>query len=457
MFYNKSSIKIVFAAGLVALLAGCSSSGSQQEYANKKNEVTVPKKWQSTKAFANGDFTDQLLQLVNHESVTKLVHEALAANYDLRSTATRLKQSRLLEHQAEIKSEPSLTTSYQASRAKQGSITNSQTLSVNMSWELDVWGRLADASDAASATSKASELDYLYARNSLTARVIQAWLDINYRAQIIAVEEQWVTSLVHTEEIILEQVLDGEKEQADLDAAKASTEKVRATLISRKQSQAIAIRNLNVLRGQSEDEHSEITFEPISVSTPPIAVLGDVIGSRPDLIAAYQRIIAADKNTSVAYKELLPKFTLTASASRTGKTMNQLLDSSSAWNLIGGITAPIFNRDTLKNSAKISELDAKLAYLNYQKRLLNALTEVENAFDKEVSLKSQEYHLSKAYQHSFASMRNYQYLYQDGASGVLTLLVAKQSTFQTKIQLLETEQARFSNRITLGLALGMGV
>ncbi|WP_375753769.1 TolC family protein [Vibrio sp. HN007] len=457
MYNNKSRTKKVVVATMFLLLAGCSSLTAQQEFAAKTNEVTIPEQWQEKSEFVNGDFANQLLQLVDKESVSKIVDDALTANYDLRTTAARLKQSRLLHQQAEINEDPSLNTSYEASRAKKGAIANSQTLSLNLSWEIDVWGRLADASDAASATAKASELDYTYARNSLAARVIQAWLDINYRAQIIAVEEQWVTSLVHTEEIIREQVLDGEKEQADLDTAKASTENVRATLAARKQSQLIAIRNLNVLRGQSSDNLEDLALEPVTVSSPPVQVPGNVIGSRPDLIAAYQRILSADKKTSVAYKELLPKFTLTASASRTGETMNQLLDSSSAWNLIGGITAPIFNRDSLKNSARISELDAEIAYLDYQKLMLNALTEVENAFDQEASFKTQEYHLSRAYKHSFESMRNYQYLYQDGASGVLSLLVAKQSAFQAKIKLLETEQARFSNRITLGLALGMGV
>lgn len=438
-------------------LSGCSTLDSQQTFAQRKNEILIPVNWQASEEYINTKFTNQLLSLVNEESVSTLVQQSLTANYDLRATAIRLKQARLLERQTDINTHPTLDAKFQSGRSKTGTISNSQTLSMDLNWELDVWGRLADSSDAATATTKATELDYQYARNSLAARLIQAWLDLGYRAQIIALEERWVTSLINTEDIIREQVSDGTKEKADLDTAKAATERVKARLSLRNHSQMVAIRNLNVLRGSSSNNIDDISILAPTVTTPPIMVPGVVIGSRPDLIAAYQRIVAADKNTSVAYKELLPKITLTASVSRAGETMNQLLENSSAWSLIGGITAPLFNREKIKNNAKISELKAELSFLDYQNLLLNALTEVENAFDKEASLKEQEHHLRKAYEYSYASMRNYQNLYQDGASDILSLLVAKQSAFQSKIQLLQTEQARFSNRITLGLALGMGV
>ncbi len=457
MASNKYRAGRCILVGLIALSTGCSALDSQQKFSNKAHEISVPEQWLASDEFVNEELTDQLLDLVDDPEVRQLVQQSLQANYDLRVTAARLRQSQLLNQQAQLNTDPSLTTNYQASRSKQGQIANSQSLSLDLSWELDVWGSLADASDAAFATAQENQLDYLYARSSLAAQVIQAWLDINYRAQMIEVEEHWVTSLIHTEEIIREQVLDGEKEQADLDAAMASTARTRATLIARKQEQAIAIRNLNVLRGSSSQALTEVTSSPISVKAPPVQVPGSMIGSRPDLLAAYQAIVAADKNTAVAYKALLPKFTLTASVSRTGETMTQLLDGSSAWNLIGGVTAPLFNRETLKIDVQSKELDAEVAYLNYQKRLLNAMIEVENAFDKEASLKAQALQLSQAHAHSFASMRDYQNLYQDGASDVLTLLIAKQTAFQAKIQLLETEQARFSNRITLGLALGMGI
>ncbi|RWX54534.1 TolC family protein [Photobacterium chitinilyticum] len=442
---------------LLVLLSGCSAINSHQVFSERKSEVPIPTYWQSADTYVNSEFSNQLLALVEQESAAQLVEQTLAANYDLRRTAIRLEEARLLQYQAGINDRPTVNAKFEGQRSKQGQITSQQTLSLDMSWELDVWGRLADANSAAVANKQASELDYQSARNSLAARVIQAWLDISYRAKIIEVEKQWIANLISTEEIIKEQVIDGTKEQADLDAARAATAKVRATLESRVHSQSRALRSLNVLRGQTGTDIDGVTADLPQISAPPIQLSGDMIGSRPDLIAAYQRIVAADKNTAVAYKELLPKFMLTASISRSGTSMNQLLENSSVWNLVGGITAPLFDRGRLKSNAAIAELKAESSYLAYQNSLLTAITEVENAMDNEASLLRQQEYLQQALDFSQSSMRNYQVRYQDGVSGILSLLAAKQAAFQAHIQLLETEQARFSNRITLGLAVGMGV
>ena len=442
---------------LLLLLSGCSAFDSPQPYSERKNEIDVPTRWQSVDGYVNSEFTEQLLTLVGQDSVTLLVEQTLTANYDLRRTAIRLQEAQFVQYQAAISDHPTVNAKYDAQRSKQGQLTSQQTLALDMSWELDVWGRLADSNDAAIANTQASELDYLAARNSLAARVIQSWLDICYRSTIIQVEEQWIANLESSEEIMREQVTDGTKEYADLDTARAETARVKATLESRRNAQRRAIRSLNVLRGRTGTGIDSIPTTLPQISNPASQLPGEMIGSRPDLIAAYKRIVAADKNTSAVYKELLPKITLTGSVSQSGSSMNELLEKSSVWSLIGGVTAPLFDRGRLKSNAQIAGLKAESSYLDYQNVLLKALTEVENAMDKEASLLIQQQYQQQAFEYSQSSMHHYQVRYQDGVSGILSLLVAKRAAFQAHIQLLETEQARFSNRITLGLAVGMGV
>ncbi|MFA0464954.1 transporter, partial [Vibrio sp. 10N.261.45.F1] len=147
---------------------------------------------------------------------------------------------------------------------------------------------------------------------------IEAWLDVAYRARVIGVEQRWLQSLSNTENIVLEQVLDGFKEQADLDTARAATSRVRASLAAKEQDQLIAIRGLNTLRGKSDTQLNRMIFTIPEVEAPPLRLPGEMIGSRPDLLAAYQQVLAADKSAAVAYKDLLPKFTLSASVYRSG-------------------------------------------------------------------------------------------------------------------------------------------
>ncbi|WP_225312901.1 TolC family protein [Vibrio fortis] len=440
----------------LAFMSGCSSLNPPSHSEGNLNPL-VPTQWDNAQPYVNSDFSTQLLELVNNDELSTLVLETLESNYDLRQTALRLQQADLLASQSSNYLQPSLSTSYQASRDKSPIISNNHKLSLDLSWELDVWGRLADKSSAASSRAQSAQLDYLYARNSLAARVIQAWLDIQYRAEIINVEKQWIVSLLDTEEVITSQVLDGSKEHADLDTARAATERVKAGLVSRQQQQLAAIRDLNALRGNISKDHQISSHSLPTVPTPILKLPGEMVGSRPDLLAAYQSLLAADADTSVAYKELLPKITLSASLYRSGTSPNAMSQNPSLWNLMGGITAPIFNQNSIETNAKVTALKAQGSFINYEKKLVSAINEVSTALDKEYYLTLQEQHYKDAKEYSNSSMKNYENLYQEGASDIIALLVAKQSVYQSTIQLLQTQQARFSNRVSLGLALGMGV
>ncbi|MDH5910577.1 TolC family protein [Vibrio splendidus] len=442
--------------GSLTYLTGCASL-SPTPQASLNNTTQIPDQWESSQRYVNTTMSTQLLSLFNNQALAELVKEALSNNHDLHKTALRLQQAELLAKQSDQYLQPTLSAGFQASRQKTNQIENNHKLSLDLSWEFDVWGRLADAASAANAKQQATQLDYVYAQNSLAARVIEAWLDIAYRARVIGVEQRWLQSLSNTENIVLEQVLDGFKEQADLDTARAATSRVRASLAAKEQDQLVAIRGLNTLRGKSDTQLNRMIFTIPEVEAPPLRLPGEMIGSRPDLLAAYQQVLAADKSAAVAYKDLLPKFTLSASVYRSGSTPNQLIDNPSLWNLVGGISAPLLDQSSLQTQAKIAQLQAEESFVDYQKKLLVAINEVGNALDKEFYLKQQEQHYRDAFTFSKASMKNYQNLYQEGASDVLALLIAQQSIYQSKIQLLNTQRTRLSNRITLGLALGMGV
>lgn len=442
---------------LFTALSGCSAFDERPYYSEKSSEIVVPVQWQQAKKHINTEFSSQLLDLIEQPTVTALVEQTLRANYDLRATALRLKESRLLQLQAGISGRPVVDGKINATRSKQESISNQYSTSLELSWELDVWGKLADTSDAANANTLASELDYQSAQNSLAAQVVKAWLDIAYREHIIQAESLWIDNLMNSEVIIKAQVDDGIQEQADLDAAKAETARVKANLIARTHQQYMAKTNLNTLRG--ELSHAPIAL-PVTlphIPTPPLQIPSQMMSSRPDLLAAYQRIIASDRNMDVAYKSLLPSFTLSGSLGGQGTSPSNLLTNSSVWSLLGGITSPLFDSGRLKSNADIAVLSAQRSYLNYQKALLNAVGEVEVALNNEQALLRQQTLLQESYEYSQSSMHNYQSRYLDGASGILALLAAKRAVFQVQIQLLEIQQARFTNRITLGLALGMGV
>lgn len=421
--------------------------------------VVIPDAWQEALPQNSQPLSSQLLALFNQPELNRIVHTTLESNLDLRQTALRLKEQRLLQHQTEAKTQPEANLKLTSERTKNGSINSSQVLSLDLSWELDVWGRLADQNASASATTQAVELDYQAAANSLAGRTIQSWIDIAIRTNIIREEQSWINSLEDTETIIAERYQNGITDSsaiADLETARASTARIRASLAAREQKQNDAYRHLYALQGRTSVV-GKAAWKVPQIHNPPAQLPANVIANRPDIQAAYQRVLAANSDRSVAQKQLLPSFTLSANLSQSGNSISDRLSASSAWSLLGQLTAPLFNAGRLQAEADIAHLQAERSYLSYQQNLITAFNEVESSLSLEAALSEQERQLNTALKHSQASFTHYQNRYFSGLSDILDLLSAKQNVFDARIQLLEIKKARLTNRITLGLALGMGV
>ncbi|WP_271272950.1 efflux transporter outer membrane subunit [Aliamphritea hakodatensis] len=445
---------------LTLLLAGCTGSAVRQAPLTETTGLQ-PEQWATTVSGEQTHTGNQLLALVDDPQLDVLVADALKTNQQLQQTALRIREQRLLTTQTAAAEKPDLNLSLNSQRNKTTVINESHALALNLNWELDVWGRLANASSAAEADTRALQLDYQAARNSLTSRIIQRWIDISLRARIITTLEQRLESLQKTEATITERFQRGLGNLADLEAARASTARTRADLAARQQNQADAKRSLNVLLGRQPQSplplFAELAETHLAVAIPLQQLPGEVLAARPDLLAAYERIVAADYNTDVAYKALLPGFSLTASISQSRNRLSDLLSGSNAWSLLGSLTAPLFNAGRLEAGKDIAELQAERAYLAYQQTLLTAVQEVETALSQEYTLQQRQEYLALASRHSDANFIHYQSRYRDGLADILNLLTAEQQAFDDRIALLQIRQARLSNRIVLGLALGMGV
>jgi len=437
-------------------LSACSLPKTQP--ARPDQATAIPAQWQEAIPQQSGSLSQQLLSLIDEPQLSALVEQTLSANYDLHQTALRLQEQRLLSQQSSSQTLPTLDLKLSSQRAR--NTTGSHALSLDLSWEADIWGRLADQARADQLTTDAQAVEYQAAQNSLAARTIQRWLDLTLRQQIIAAERQWLQSLEDTEAVIRERYrygLSGNSALADLETARADTALIRASLAAREQAQRDAWRQLAALQGKPGSLALSLPRQVPMLSNPPVQLPAAMVANRPDLQAALIKVAAADAQALVRHKQLLPGFSLSASLSQTRPRLDELLSGSTVWSLLGELTAPLFDGGRRKASADIADLAAARSYLAYQQALLNALNEVETALGQEASLAEQQRQLSAALQHADASLQHYQARYRDGVGDILDLLNARKNAFSTRIQLLQTQQARLTNRITLGLALGMGV
>lgn len=440
---------------LILLLGGCAYAPKNQQ--NLVDNSMLPKGWTYPQT-KDTDAVVNLFGIAEAAPIKTIVSDALVANPNLQQVALRLKSAQVYTQIRRADRLPQLNANGGLRRQSvEGKISNSPSLSLSLQWEVDVWGRLADAQASGDLNEEAFAEDFKAARNSLAGRVIQRILDIGITEKIIQVEQERLQTLTFNEQFIRDRYLVGLGDLSDLEAARSVRAKSVATIRQREEILAQTKRALGVLRGDIELKTDSLPNSVFDIKIPLAPMPSTLIGQRPDVRAALLRIQAADLDTHVAYKSLLPSVTLSADLAQSGRSVSDVFKADPAWNFLAGLTVPLFQGGRLKAQAQSAKYEAERVYWFYQETLILALQEVENALGQEQSLSDQQQALSEALQHAQRNQHIYENRYKEGLADILDLLNAQQGTYDRKIELLEIKLARKNNRINLGLAIGLGV
>ncbi|MGY3686757.1 TolC family protein [Vibrio coralliilyticus] len=336
---------------------------------------------------------------------------------------------------------------------------DSYTGEVTVSWELDLWQKLADSSEAARKDVAASQASLQSAKDLLAANIMRNWLEISVNQQLLDIELRRLDVLENNEVLVLERYQVGLGSLEDLDNAKTSTASTRSTVAEYEENLEQSRRSLQLLTGlwQPELQQPEVAMTFPQVVNPLDSLAQQNMAGRPDLQQAFYNIEAEALRTDAAYKAMLPSFSLTASLTDIAQSPSEALLTDPLWSLLGQLSAPLFQGGKLKSQAEIAQLTTEQSYWAYQETLLTAINEVENAVGQEYSLEKQQLHLNQAFTSSKRSFVSYEEKYRKGLVDIFDLLTVQQQTYDTEAQLVNATYQRLLNRIDLGLALGLGV
>jgi len=395
-----------------------------------------------------------LLAMLPNDELEQLVVTALNHNPNLQQSLLSLKSAQQQLIGTSSMQWPTVTAGVSGNKSQGSAI--SYTPSIDVAWTLDIWKLLANGTSAGQATMMASGYAYQGTRDILVAQVMQAYLGLIQTRQLTEIETQRVAILKTNEQIIVSRYQKGLIDLKDLDTAKTSTQSSQATLVSYQADYDSAVRNLTLLTGQAKNVVSVVAVFP-EVAQPLALLSSQDLSRRPDLQQAYQVIVASQYQHKVAYKSLLPSFSLSGSLSNIGSNLHETLFGSAAWQLLGQLSAPLFDRGNLSSEVEVAKLNAQQSYWAFQSTLLTAVNEVQNAQALEQSLTSQISLTNAALLSARRSEQAYTSRYRLGTSSLLELLEVQQQTFSLKAQLTQLTYQRLANRISLGLALGLGV
>lgn len=424
----------------------------------------------------------------------RLVREALERNGDLAAAAARIEQAVAQARIAGANVLPQVGASGNGSRQRQNFIgfpipgsdrqvlsTTSTSLgvSLNVSWEADLWGRLRAREAAALADVEASRADWAGARLSLAGQVAKGWFALREARAQTRLAAATVENRRLSEERIRRRYESGLRSPLDLRLAMANRASAEGLLAQRNQQLDAARRQLEILagrypRGEAGAENrvalaSVTSGTALTPSLEPARELPDPAGPvpsglpselllrRPDLAASEHRLAAAGARVEEARKALYPRLSLTGSAGRRSQDLEDLLDSDfSVWSLLGNVLQPVFQGGRLRAAVELSRARQQELAAGYLQSALRAFGEVETALAAETWLGQQVRALTEATDQSLAARELAEDRYAAGLADLLTVLESQRQALDAQSRLLTARRQRLDARVDLFLALGGG-
>ncbi len=428
----------------------------------------LPERWSAQRDVPPTEQMDRWLATFKDPALSALVDEALSRNYDLAATAARVEAARaqaLIEgapRQPQLDFAPGVQRSRDVfddeSDSRSAFYQTRFSLPFNLSWEIDLWGRIRATQQAAEAELGATLADLQNARLSLAARTAQAYFELAEAVLQVEVAATSVRDRGTIAELVQGRFQRGLTRGLDVRLTLTDVENAKAELARTQNRREIAARRLEVLLGRypagAVRAPHVLTDLPEAV---PAGLPATLLARRPDLKASLARLEAEDWRVASAKAALLPRLTLTGSGGTASGDIGDLLSPSAAmWSLGAGLVQPLYQGGRLLETIRQNRARVEEALNRYRETALGAFREVEQALAAESWLRRQAQALAQAVAQTAASRQLAVYSYRQGLTDILTLLDSYRSTLSAESEHLAVRRELLTNRIGLYLALGGG-
>jgi HAE1 family hydrophobic/amphiphilic exporter-1 len=458
----------VVAISLLLLFMGCVAQESEP---NLEETVNVPTKWQQpelpqTKGDLNTWWTS-----FNDKTLVKLIENAKKNNPDIAIGLHKYVQALAVIQGSKAGLYPQTLANGNISRSRySNNLKNSfQSLeatsdiraSISTSWEIDFFGRVKDAVNAAELNAKAKKEDLMNLHIIITAEVARNYFKYRSLKQRENITIENIALQNRNLRFIEARVEAGEATELEISEANVLISKSKAILEALKEQSEITMNALSLLTGSTPGAVNETFLKDGSLpeinSILAIGLPADIIRNRPDIRSVEFSVAEAAFNLKIATKEYLPKFTLNGTLGLNSSYLKDFLSRGSRTYSFG----PSFEWRILDQGKMDSDIQRQKSKLQetvevYRKTVLTAFQEVENSLISYKREKQREKHLDQALMATNKSLELARNLYTSGLRDyqtVITALVAKQQAEQELVISIENSSVAVIN---LYKALGGG-
>ncbi|GAB6111383.1 efflux transporter outer membrane subunit [Desulfomicrobium salsuginis] len=327
---------------------------------------------------------------LDDQLLSEIVREALDANLDLRSAQARLKEARARRAVALAGFFPAVSASGSGSRSQSSRETGSGMTrelysgSLDANWELDVFGGTRRGYEAAEADFESSEAGLRATQVSIAAEAALGYVEMRTLQERLRIARDNLASQTETLQLTQWRAQAGLVDSQDVAQARSNLEQTRSQIPALETSLAETRHSLEILLGKTPgamrdrlDVEGGLPAVPERIA---VGIPADTLRQRPDIRAAERTLAAETARVGVAEAARYPSFTISGSLGLEALTFKALGGGDAGTSsLLAGITVPIFEAGRLKSQVEIQDAVREQALISYEKAVLTALQEVENA------------------------------------------------------------------------------
>ena len=326
------------------------------------------------------------------------------------------------------------------------------------SFELDFFGKYANATEAQRNTALATEAAARTVRLGLIADLAQAWAQYGADRELLGIAQDTAKNAQRSVELTGARLRGGISPRTDLRQAEQVLETARGDVATQQAALAQDVNAIRLLVGADFDT----ALLPASIAdvTGALAVLpagtsSQVLLRRPDVVEAEYQLRAANADIGVARAQLFPSISLTGLLGFASNALSALFDSGSfRWSAGGNASYSIFNAGGRRANVDVSEAQRDAALANYERAVQTALREVSDALADQGTL-GERLRAARANTAAAAdTARLTDATYRYGVQSFLSSLDAQRSLYSAQRSQIATELALASNRVTLYRVLG---
>ncbi|MCW5797436.1 MAG: RND efflux system, outer membrane factor lipoprotein [Nitrospira sp.] len=406
-------------------------------------------------------------ELLKDQELQKLIRTALEDNKDLKRAASAVEefQARLFIAKTDYAPQMNVTTNAPLFGRKSNFLFPgfpnpfNYYLQGNLSWEIDIWGRIRRSNEAARGDLLAREENRRAIVLQLVSGVAEAYFDLLQFDMQLDIARRTLKSWEESVRIAQARLRQGMISKLDADQFEAERANAAAKAAEFERQKVQKENQLSVLLGRNPGRiargHS-LTEQVMPPEVPP-GLPSELLQRRPDILQAEQDLAAATARIGMAKADRFPKLSITGILGVASPHLSRLVANETAFGVAGpGLAGPLLNAQILGFQQRAAEAQAQQAIAQYEQSVLVAFKEVEDSLVAVRTVREQRAAQLQQVEALRSALSLANLRYKGGLANYLDVLIAQRNLFEAELALMGTHRLHLVSIVQLYKALGGG-